>query len=100
MSTTEVTASKMAEGIFAQTDVLLAKLDGQVLVSQNRWVDHLLDLYNLVDSRPLQRAIEETLSAIRHLGSVDSSWLREQLLAITAALEVESAFDPSALPTH
>ena len=76
MTTTTVTASEMAEVIFAEADVLLAKLDGQVLVSQSRWVDNLLDLYNLVDTSPLKDVIARTLSDIRHLGSVEGSWLR------------------------
>lgn len=99
MTTTTVTASEMAEVIFAEADVLLAKLDGQLVVSQNRWVDNLLDLYNLVDSSPLQHVIGETLSDIRHLGSVEGQWLREQLLTIAAAVEVETAFDAAALPS-
>ena len=98
MTTTTVTASEMAEVIFAEADVLLAKLDGQVLVSQSRWVDNLLDLYNLVDTSPLKDVIARTLSDIRHLGSVEGSWLREQLLTIAAAVEVETAFDAAALP--
>ena len=97
MTTTTVTASEMAEVIFAEADVLLDELDGEVLVSQNRWVDNLLDLYNLVDVSPLQHVIAETLSDIRHLGSVEGPWLREQLLTIAAAVEVESAFDATAL---
>lgn len=93
---TRISESAAADEIFPHVDVLLERVDGQELVSQNRWVDNLLDLYNLVDSAPLQRAIEATLSDIRHLGSVEGRWLREQLLTIAAAVEIESAFDPTA----
>ena len=49
---------------------------------------------------PLQHVIEQTLSEIRHLNSIESSWLREQLLMIAAAVEIESAFDATAELIH
>ncbi len=98
--TNPTTATELAGGIFAQLDELLEKIDGQVLVSQNRWVDNLLDIYNLVELRPVQHVIEETLSEMRHQGSVKSSWLRDQLLTMAAAVEIESAFDATAALMH
>lgn len=100
MNTRTTATSEMTNEIFAQLDDLREKLEGQVLVSQNRWVDHLLDLHNLVESSPLQRLIEETLSDIRYLGSVEGGWLCERLVAIASAVEVESAFDATAALIH
>ncbi len=94
--TTTATATELAEDRFAQLDPLFDKLDGQVLVSTNRWVDNLLDLYNLVEPPALRRVIEGTLSELRYLGSVEASWVRDQLLTLAAAVEVESAFDATA----
>ena len=96
MTTTETTATELTDEIFAQLDELFEKLDGQVLVSQSRWVDNLLDLYNIVELAPLQHVIEETLSEMRHLRSVKSSWLRHRLLMLAGAVEVEAAFDATA----
>jgi hypothetical protein len=96
MTTTTTTATELAGEIFAQLDPLFEKLDGQILVSTNRWVDHLLDLYNCVELPAIRRVIEESLSDIRYLGSVEASWVREQLLTVAAAVEVESAFDRTA----
>lgn len=100
MNTRTTSTSEMTNQIFAQVDDLREKLEGQVLVSQNRWVDHLLDLHKLVESSPLQGLIEETLSAIRYLGSVEGEWLSERLVAIASAVEVESAFDATAALIH
>lgn len=95
---TGISASAAADEIFPYVDALVEMVEGQELVSQNRWVDNLLDLYNLVDSAPMRRAVEATLSDIRHLGSVEAWWLRDQLLTIAAAIEVEAAFDTTAAP--
>ncbi len=75
---------------------LVEEAEGQVLVSQNRWVDHLLDLYNAADSWSLHQLIEETLSDIRHVRSIEGSWIRDRLATMAAAIEVELAFGPEA----
>lgn len=94
--TTTTTATELAGEFFAQLDPLFERLDGQILVSTNRWIDHLLDLYNFVQLPAIRRVIEETLSEIRYLGSVEASWVRGQLLTVAAAVDVESAFDRTA----
>lgn len=94
--TTTTTATELAEEIFAELDPLFEKLEGQVLVSTNRWVDHLLDLYTVIELKPLRGVIESALTELRFLGSVEASWVREQLMMLAAAVEVESAFDTTA----
>lgn len=91
--TTTATATELAETTLSEIDRLLAALDGQVLVSQNRWVDHLLDLYNLTPNEDLRREIAQTLDEIRNLSSVKASALRGELLLLAGAVAVESAFD-------
>ena len=98
--TTTANATELAGEIFAELDPLFAKLDGQVLVSTNRWIDHLLDLYNFVELAALRRVIGETLSELRYLGSVEAAWVADQLRLLAAAVEVESAFDPTAALIH
>ncbi len=84
--------------IFAQIDELHQVLDGQVVVSQSRWVDHLLDLLNLVELPSLRRVVEGSLSSIRNLGSVESRWMSNELKMLASAIEIEAAFDAVAAP--
>ena len=98
--TTTATATELAEEVFARLDPMFEKLEDQVLVSQNRWVDHLLDLYNLVELPPVRQVIEGTISEMRYQGSVEARWMREQLVLVAAAVEVESAFDSTAALIH
>ena len=98
--TTTATATELAEEVFAQLDPMFEKLEGQVLVSQNRWVDHLLDLYNFVQLPAVRRVIEGTISEMRYQGSVEAGWVREQLVMLATAVEVESAFDNTAALIH
>lgn len=97
---TTATATELADEVFARLDPLFEKLDGQVLVSQNRWVDHLLDLYNFVKPPALRRVIEATLSELRYRGSIEARWVGDQLRTFAAAVEVESAFDSTAALIH
>lgn len=98
--TTTTTATELAGEFFAELDPLFDKLEGQILVSTNRWVDHLLDLYNSVELPAIRKVIEDALSEIRYLGSVEASWVRDQLRLVAAAVEVESAFDRTAALLH
>ena len=92
-TTTTPTATELAGAIQAEIDRLLVELDDQVVVSQNRWVDHLLDLYNLVGTDDLRREVARTLAEIRTVRSVEACFLYERLLALVAAVAVESALD-------
>lgn len=98
--TTTATATELAEEVFAQLDPMLENLDGQMLVSQNRWVDHLLDLHNLVELPALRRIIEGTISDVRFQSSVEAGWMREQLVLLATAIDVDSAFDSTAALVH
>jgi hypothetical protein len=90
---TTPTATELAETILSEVDRLLNVLDGQLLVSQNRWVDHLLDLYNMAPNEDLRREITRSLNEIRNACSVKASDLRDELLVLAGAVAVESAFD-------
>jgi hypothetical protein len=92
------TATELAETVLTEVDRLFRLLEGQVLVSQNRWVDHLLDLYNIACNVDLRREITESLNEIRNASSVRASQLRDELLRLAGAVAVESAFDDLLLP--
>lgn len=94
------TATGQAAEILCRIDHLRDLLQGQVLVSQNRWVDHCLDLFNLVEQPPLRRVVKTILSDVRNLCSVEARWLSDQLEMLAAAVEIESAFDGVASPAR
>ncbi len=58
---------------------LIEALDDQVLVSQDRCVDALLDLYNLAPNRIARQLISELLSDIRFVTAVRARMLRDDL---------------------
>lgn len=91
-----ISASDTAFDVSLEVSRLVEEAEGQVLVSQNRWVDHLLDLYNAAESWSLHQLIEETLTDIRHVRSIEGSWIRDRLATMAAAIEVELAFGPEA----
>ncbi|MEM8922635.1 MAG: hypothetical protein AAGD35_03965 [Actinomycetota bacterium] len=56
-----------------------AMLDGQVLVSQDRCVDALLDLFNLAPGPLVRELLGEMLSDIRFVSAVRAELLRDDL---------------------
>lgn len=94
------TATEQAPALFSQIDQLRSALEGQILVSQNRWVDHCLDLFNQLDQHPLRQILKRVLAEISHLSSIDARWLSEQLRLLETAVEIESAFDQLAIPVR
>jgi len=70
----------------------LAKvLDGQLLVSQNRVVNALLDLYNVSPGPATRSLIAEVLTVTRHQSAVPSQLINEYVIQIAAAVAVEQA---------
>lgn len=57
-------------------------LDGQVLVSQDRCVDALLDLYNVAPSALVRALIGNLLSDMRFVSAVRARYLAEDLSAL------------------
>jgi hypothetical protein len=58
-------------------------MDGQVLLTQGRCVDVLLDLYLVADDE-LRWSIAERLRDIRHLRAVDGGEMRDALRSLAA----------------
>jgi hypothetical protein len=71
---------------------LAGTLEGNLLVSQERCVDGLLDLYNAVSNDLVRQLVAGMIDEIRHLSAVRAGALRAQLNEVTAALAVELAF--------
>ncbi len=67
-------------------------LDAQILVSQDRCVDGLLDLYNAAPTEPIRSLVADILDDIRHLSAVRASTVQGRLMEVTAATSVELAF--------
>ncbi len=67
-------------------------LDAQILVSQDRCVDGLLDLYNAAPTELIRTLVADILDDIRHLSAVRSSTVQGRLMEVSAATSVELAF--------
>ena len=80
---------ELIDAVMAQLDAMIAAVDGQELVSQNRCVDQLLDLLNLAAGAALRDEIVRVLDDIRSLSSLraDEMAVRYRLLGAVADLE-------------
>ncbi len=67
-------------------------VESQLLVSQDRCVDGLLDLYNVATNDLIRQLVVDILDDIRHLSSVRAAYLTARLTEVTAAMAVELAF--------
>jgi hypothetical protein len=88
----QATAAHLADAFFAGLDPYLADSEGPALLSQQRCVDHLLDLYNTTDNTTVRQVIGEVLADIRHLSSVRADEMRSNAVLLAAAAAVEAAF--------
>lgn len=86
-----MTATEIAETFFEQIDPFLADLDEGMVVSQDRVVDRLLDLYNSTSHPVLRQEIADVLSDIRHLSSVETDEMLMQVRLLAACAAVETA---------
>lgn len=84
-------ASINADGIARVVDAALDKIGGQVLLSQGRCVDVLLDLFNVTNETSIQVLIGERLDDIRHLRAVEADEFRADLYAVAAIASAEAA---------
>ncbi len=67
--------------------------DGQYVVSQDRFVDDLLDLWNLCPSVRLRDLVGDALAEVRHLSSVRGVDAVSFLDEVLGAALVEGALD-------
>ncbi len=71
---------------------LYQRVDGAVLVSQDRCVDHLLDLYNAAPGDVVRLVVSEIIDDMRHLSAIRAVELHDRLDEVMAAVAVEAAF--------
>jgi len=80
----------------AEFDRILRNLDevtrGQVLISQDRCVDALLDLYNSAPTEVVRSLIASILDEVRHVSAVRADGIKSHIDELAAAAAVESAF--------
>ncbi len=88
--TYELIVTDQASDFDLELEQLRTKINGQVLASQDRCVDGLLDLLNAAPSRVAHDLIVDILNDVRHLSSVRVDWLEGQLDVLAAALAVET----------
>jgi hypothetical protein len=90
--TDQVTTTNPTPTIDQALAELATVLDGTVLVSQERCVDALLDLYNAAPNNLVRGLVTDMIDPIRHLSAVRADAILAQLNEVTAALAVELAF--------
>ena len=71
---------------------LYQRVDGAVLVSQDRCVDDLLDLYNAAPGEVVRLVVAEIIDDVRHISAIRAVELHDRLDEVAAAVAVESAF--------
>ncbi len=85
LSATEPEASQISD-FDRQMRAFQDMLSNQVLVSQDRCVDSLLDLYNVAPTPLLREMIGELISDIRFVSAVQAQPLGDDLSAIDGFL--------------
>ena len=90
----------MSASLATQTDQLVERLhaarlaaDGQHVVSQDRFVDDLLDVYNLCPTIRLRDLVGDGLAEVRYLSSVRGADAVSFLDEVLGAALVEEALD-------
>lgn len=90
--TSQLTTVEETTGFDRSLAEMAGTLDDQLLVSQDRCIDGLLDLYNSAPTEVVRRLVAEVIDSIRHLSAVRSADLKAQLDELSAAAAVENAF--------
>ena len=81
-----------SDAFFGELDARLAETHDAVLLSQDRCVDALLDLYNATGSPTIRRVIQDSIVDIRDRSALPGARLRSVLRLLFAAASVEATF--------
>jgi len=87
-----VTAQVTEAAFIAEAGRIRHVVADQVILTQGRCVDHVLDLLNLTGEPSVQAELTGFLTAIRKLSAVEGAQMRRLLDVVVAAVEVESAY--------
>jgi hypothetical protein len=82
-----------AEQFLAEAERVHRLAAEQLVLTQSRCVDHLLDLRNLATEPVVRAVLEGGLAAIRKLSSVESTALQRTIGLAVAAAFVESSYE-------
>ena len=89
----DTVAAHVADATFvAEAGRIRGIVGTQVVLSQGRCVDQLLDLLNLTTEPSVQAELVACLTQIRKLGAVEGDYFRLVLDSVVAAVEVEAAY--------
>jgi hypothetical protein len=89
----DTVAAHVADAAFvAEAGRIRGIVGTQVVLSQGRCVDHLLDLMNLTTEPSVEAELVHCLTQIRRLGAVEGDYFRHVLDTAVAAVEVEAAY--------
>lgn len=94
MTTTPITDDLTTLDVLAALiDGIVSDLDGSAVVTQSRCVDNLLDLWNATTSHSARQVLAETLTEVRYLSAVETSFVQERSALVHLAAAVDEVFD-------
>jgi hypothetical protein len=89
-----MTTTRVPQDVLRHADALLALVaDGVQVVSQNRCVDHLLDLYNEAAEPGVRTEVCSWIGRWGKRSMISADEVRSDALDICAAAAVEQAFE-------
>jgi hypothetical protein len=91
--TRTVPGSLVAEQFLVEAERIRSLAAGQLILTQSRCVDYLLDLLNLTAEPAVRAVLERCLSDIRHRSAVEGRALERAVALAVAALHVERSYD-------
>lgn len=87
-----VAAQVIDAAFVAEAGRIREMVGNQLVLSQGRCVDHLLDLLNLTTEPSVQAELVACLTSIRKLSAVEGDLFRGVLANVVTAVEVEAAY--------
>ena len=90
--TSNVAAEVTGTAFLVEASRVRSLVGDQLILSQGRCVDHLLDLLNLTTEPSVRAELAAFLADIRLLSAVEGAHMRGLLDVLVTAVEVESAY--------
>ena len=89
-----------AEQFLAEAERVRLIAAEQLVLTQSRCVDHLLDLRTMATESIVRAVLDGGLAAIRKLSSVESAALQRTIALAVAAAHVESSYEDLVLEPY
>jgi hypothetical protein len=84
-TTTTTETDHETEALLARLDEIWRGLDGQLVLSQARYVDELLDCLTTTDRHAVRAVVCDVLAEVSGLSSVATTRVREHVALLSAA---------------